>query len=453
MVPMSARVARSALGARSALVTRSLYSTDKGGHRFSGRAVVAFSAAAGVTAALAVRFAMRGRGDPDDAAHRPDGSRAEVSVRSQVPRLVRVLYVDADGEQRVARIDEEEFTAEQERRVRSLERSRGALRETCSAALRDNLARAYADCQGPERVRAFASWYYAYPTTYELTRVAVVAAATALPSKQPSREAAAEAVAEAVLDKYHSIVLRPAVSEPAIRHAFEKSATAAHGLVLSRLAEVHAEALPLLERHTTHLESSALGRSGVRLDVDWTFARGRAAGIETAHGRPSGVETAALISSGALIGSGIVGKVVGAAAGKAIAGAAAKALAGKLALPFAAKASSAVGSAAAAGAASSAGGPVGVAVGAGVGLAVDYALSKGVELLGRREMERDVDAALRTAQAEWSRSMEAELARVVDAIVDDAINLTVRQQQEEERRQRAPPSAAHAAVRPAKPGA
>ena len=111
---MSARVARSALGARSALVTRSLYSTDKGGHRFSGRAVVAFSAAAGVTAALAVRFAMRGRGDPDDAAHRPDGSRAEVSVRSQVPRLVRVLYVDADGEQRVARIDEEEFTAEQD---------------------------------------------------------------------------------------------------------------------------------------------------------------------------------------------------------------------------------------------------------------------------------------------------------------------------------------------------
>ena len=58
-----------------------------------------------------------------------------------------------------------------------------------------------------------------------------------------------------------------------------------------------------------------------------------------------------------------------------------------------------------------AGGPVGVVVGAGLGFAVDYALAKGLEVAGRRELESDVAFALRTAQGEWRYAMEMEARR------------------------------------------
>lgn len=407
-----ARVAR-VLGARA---SRRLSSAGApAGARFSTRAVVACSASAGVAAALAARHYLRRDAPPPHNA--PDGSRARVAVSPQAPRVVRVLYRDEDGAPHVAALTEQQFTAEQRRVVASLEAARGPLAEACAAALRERLAAAFAECQGAERVAAFASWYYAYGTTYELTRVALVAAAAAVPSAAPPREAAAEAVAERVLAKYAAIVLRPAVSEPALRRAFERAAADAHAAVLRRLGALHAEALPLLQRHTTHLDGADGGgprAPAAALDVDWGFARRAAAGVDTAHGRRSAEGAAALLGGGAL-----AGKAAGAAAAKGLVGGAAKALGGKLAAPFVAKASLPLGGAISA----SAGGPVGAAVGAGVGLAVDFALAKGVELLGRRELEADVASALRTAQAEWAAAMEAELGRLVGVLLDDAAQL------------------------------
>jgi hypothetical protein len=367
-----------------------------------------------------VRQLMLPAQDPD--ANMPDGSQARIAISPQAKRVVRVLYHDKEGKPQLARLDEAEFGAEAQRLATDLEQARGSLLAGSSSTLHRLLDEAFLECQGPERVKAFASWYYAYSTTYELMRVAISAGASALPTKQSSRDAASEAVAAAVLEKYSAIVLRPAQTEPALRQAFEKASGAAKSDVLQTIGRIHARSLPLLEKHTTHLEEDARGKgssgSAAHLSVDWRFARGTAVGIDSAHGRPSPMPSVALLGGGA-----IVGKVVAANAGKAAATAATKAMAGKLAAPFVAKVGSALAPAAAS-AGAAAGGPVGVVVGAGLGLAIDYALAKGLELAGRPELEKDVAFALRTAQGEWRYAMESELRRAVGALLDDAVQLT-----------------------------
>ena len=51
---------------------------------------------------------------------------------------------------------------------------------------------------------------------------------------------------------------------------------------------------------------------------------------------------------------------------------------------------------------------------------------EGLELVRRPEFERDVAAALYTAQVEWRDRMRAELARAVDVWLDDTIQLTAK---------------------------
>ena len=385
------------------------------GRTFSGRTVVVATAIGAVGAGLTVRQLMKAPHDPF--AGVPDGSRASIPVHSQATRVVRVLYHDKDGTPKLARIDEAEFTEEAEKRATALEQARGPLLAGSSSTLHRLLDEAFAECQGPDRIKAFANWYYGYTTTYELMRVAATAAAAAIPTTKTVREAASEAVAAAVLEKYSAIVLRPAQAEPALRQAFDRASASARGDVMQTLGLLHARSLPLLERHTTHLDERN-GEGSARLDVDWRFARGTGAGIDRAHERPTGMPSVALLGGGAL-----VGKAVASSAGKAAATAATKAMAGKLAAPFVAKVGSAMAPAAAS-VGAAAGGPVGVVVGAGIGLAVDYALCKSLELAGRAELEKDVAFALRTAQGEWRYAMEVELRRAVDALVDDAVNVT-----------------------------
>ena len=384
---------------------------------------------------MAVRQLMLPKPDPH--ANGPDGSQAQIAIQPQAKRVVRVLFHDKQGRPQLARIDEAEFSAESQKRATELEQARGSLLAGNSSLLHRLLDEVFLDCQGPERVKAFASWYYAYSTTYELMRVAVSAGAAAIPTTQSAQEAASQAVAAAVLEKYSAIVLRPAQTEPALRQAFERASTAARSDVLQTIGRLHARSLPLLERHTTHLDEprGAGGTSGAQLSVDWRFARGTAVGIDSAHSRPSPMPSVALLGGGA-----ILGKVAAANAGKAAATAATKAMAGKLAAPFVAKVGATLAPAAAS-AGAAAGGPVGVVVGTGIGLAADYALAKGLELAGRPELEKDVAFALRTAQGEWRYAMETELRRAIGALLDDAVQLTAAAYQSEgEERPRDPRS-------------
>ena len=390
------------------------------GYRFSGRTVVAATAAGALGAAITVRQLLK---QPLKEGGHIDGSRAQIALQPQATRVVRVLYHDKAGTPKLARLDERQFTAEAERQLTELEQCRGALLAGGSSTLHRLLDETFAECQGPDRVQAFASWYYAYKTTHELMRVALTAAAaTAVDigvDAKSAREAASEAVAAAVLEKYAANVLRPAQTEPKLRQAFDRAAATVRSDVLHTIGRVHAKALPLLEAHTSHvLDASSRSHDLARLDVDWRYARGTAAGIDRAHERPNPVPSVALLGGGAL-----VGKVVASGAGKVAATAATKAMAGKLAAPFVAKVGATMAPAAAS-VGAAAGGPVGVVVGAGIGLAIDYALAKGLELMGRADLEKDVAFALRTAQGELRYTMETELRRAVNVLLDDAVQLT-----------------------------
>jgi len=390
-----------------------LTAAGTGARTFTGRFVVGATAFSAISAAVAVRQLMKVPHDPHAAS--PDGSQARIEVQPQVRRVVRVMYHDKDGVPKLARLDEAKFTAEAEQRATELEQARGPLLANASHSLHKLLDEAFVECQGPDRVKSFADWYYAYATTYELMRVAATAAAGAIPSERSSKEAATEAVAAAVLEKYSAIVLRPAQTEPVLQRAFGKATQSARADVQQTLGLLNARSIRLLEKHSTHLDGSS---DGAKLEVDWRAARGTASGIDLAHARPSGMPSVALLGGGAL-----VGKAAASAAGKAAATAATKAMAGKLATPFVAKVGAAMAPAAAS-VGAAAGGPVGVVLGAGVGLAVDYALAKGLELAGRRELEKDVAFALRTAQGEWRFAMETELRRAVGALIEDAVQLT-----------------------------
>ena len=140
-----------------------------------------------VGAGLTVRQLMKVPHDPFAGA--PDGSRTKIPVTSQTQRVVRVLYHDKQGVPKLARIDEEQFTAEAEKRATELEQTRGPLLAGSSSTLHRLLDEVFAECQGQERVKAFAGWYYGYTTTYELMRVAVTAAAAATARTPASRAA------------------------------------------------------------------------------------------------------------------------------------------------------------------------------------------------------------------------------------------------------------------------
>jgi hypothetical protein len=183
------------------------------------------AAAAALGGGLLSRRMMHGADSRDSTS---DQSHASLKVERQAPRLVRVQYADVDGSERLAIITTGELEAAAREQCARLHESRTALRERAASAARAEIDAVLAELQGPERISAFASWYYAYGTAYELLRVGMVAAAAALPSGRPAREAAADAVTDAVMVKYHSLVLRPSVVEPALRRAFDRAIRTAH---------------------------------------------------------------------------------------------------------------------------------------------------------------------------------------------------------------------------------
>ena len=115
------RLASRAAPARLLLRPLSSSARDPAAKGYSGRVVVACSAATAFGALALVR-----RGWPGDGPEAlPSGSRARLpAVVPQVPRVVQVLYRDADGTPHVARLDENTFSAEARRLVGALDAAR-----------------------------------------------------------------------------------------------------------------------------------------------------------------------------------------------------------------------------------------------------------------------------------------------------------------------------------------
>ena len=274
---------------------------------FSGRTVIAATAVGAVSAACAVRQLMLPATDPY--ASRPDGSQARIPIQPQAKRVVRVLFHDKQGRPQLARLDEAEFNAEAQRRATELEQARGSLLASSSSSLHRALDEVFLECQGPDRVRAFASWYYAYTTTYELMRVAASAGAG-----RPSNHAElARGRVRGCRGRRARKVRRDrpaagadgACNAPGIREGLERCEERRAADDWARGRKVAPASREATRRISTSPEPA---RFGAQLSVDWRFARGTAAGIDSAHGRPSPMPSVALLGGGALLGKAIAGK-------------------------------------------------------------------------------------------------------------------------------------------------
>ena len=100
--------------------------------------------------------------------------RALLPVKPQAPTFVRVVVADGAGARRVVRVDERQLAAAAATAAEALDAELPALRARSRARLDARVREAVAGCGGAGGgVDAFADWYYAYRTAFELMRVAV----------------------------------------------------------------------------------------------------------------------------------------------------------------------------------------------------------------------------------------------------------------------------------------
>ncbi|KAL1510211.1 hypothetical protein AB1Y20_006540 [Prymnesium parvum] len=388
--------------------------------RFSAATVVTSSAAAALAASLGMHRVLRRDGAADAPA---PATRASLPVTpATIPRLLRVEFSAADGSRRYARLDAAALDAEARRQLDALEAERPRLAERARALVHEETGGALARLEQPaaSRVAAFAEWYFAYHTSYQLLRVASAAAARAALGGGDARAAAEAAVIGAVNEKYEALCLRPALLEPALRRAFVHAAERTHAEFLRRLDDVHAGGVQLLREHTEHAAPPGAERAALR--VDWAHARALAGGLSAAFDRPDLGNTAALLGGGLAAGKLLAPKAAAAAASKA-GGGAGTALLSKLSSPIVAKALGGTATATAATAGALAG-PAGALVGAAAGVGVDYALNAALKLQQHDSFVSDVCDAIAAAREEWEEVMTAELVRAVDVWIEDAKQLS-----------------------------
>ncbi|KAH8083928.1 hypothetical protein JL720_8170 [Aureococcus anophagefferens] len=180
------------------------------------------------------------------------------------------------------------------------------IREFARARVRE----AVAGCGGAGGgVDAFADWYYAYRTAFELMRVAGGAFAAAAVLGEPAAHRSAEAaVGRRVLDKYEALVLRPERTEPALRAALD-AAAARRGSTSSRPSRAHADALPLVSAATTHVGPGAARAQRAEVLVDWSNCARRASGLERSH-EPRDASSAALLAAAGAVGAKLTSSAV-----------------------------------------------------------------------------------------------------------------------------------------------
>jgi len=242
-------------------------------------------------------------------------------------------------------------------------------REASALLLRTKLEEALSEARS-DRVKKFADWYFAYPTTYQLMGIAMSSAAKhALTFSRNKEKAMTDQVVADLQDhigrKYEALVLRPAITDAKIHRAFVQTLQQAHKAYCAALRELEGTIADYVVRRSEPYTSSTPQPSDVAMDLDWTTQLQKVEHVHLTYEKNPEILSAALIGGGAALG-----KVAG---GTTAMTGAAKAVAGKLAAPFATKA---VGStlggktATAAAAGALAGGPVGAAVGAGMGAIV-----------------------------------------------------------------------------------
>lgn len=353
----------------------------------------------------------------------PDRSSADAGVRRQAEPLTYLVYRTADGREVRALVGEERLGTFLREQVRDIEGHREALRSEARALLEAAVRPVFAGMDG--RVGDFVDWYLGWDTGYRLLAVALGSAANhaLAPEVMTLRDAVALDLERYVERHYQALVLRPELSDPALRRAYAETLATLHGRVLAVVARTDQAFQSYLAREGTLLDGSAtVARS--RVELDWAAQVRRLAVPDPGAGASGALRGLALATGGAL-----AGKAVGTAAGRALAeGIGSRAVApagarlgGRLAAPLAAR----LGSTLAGASAGAAGGPVGLALGGAVGLGVDYLVNDVTRRLQRDALERDVGETVASQTRAWEGLLGDSLEQAVDVWMDDLAALLV----------------------------
>ena len=258
-----------------------------GGHKLNLGLLGAFWAGAAVATGSIYKLQEWIRSDGRQVPNSSASLRSIIPVQKEARDFV-VVVTDGDGNRQVVRLDAEELSAAAEAAAKALDGEVPALQARCRARVAAGVREAvFADDGARAAIAAFADWYYAYATAYELLRVAAGACLAG-----GTKGATERAVGRRILDQYEALVLRPDRTAPALRRALDAATAAARADFVATVARAHLAALPLLDAGTSHVApgggagagagGSAEEDRGAAIEVDWASCARRAAG-ETAR--------------------------------------------------------------------------------------------------------------------------------------------------------------------------
>jgi hypothetical protein len=260
-------------------------------------------------------------------------------------------------------------------------------------------------------IAAYADWYFAWGRSWALLKEASIGGLTgfAPDNVQGVVEASRNAVEAYLVRNYQRFVLKPELRNPILEAGIARILAEAHNKYLAVVANLDDRIQDYLSRETQHLERlDPLAKLDVSLAWDeqkwkapryavddeafWTVLRGTAASVSAlvALSATPAIERAVLPIFAKAAGKVVTAmrpQILGAAAGTVF--------------------EPGLGTVA------------GWALGATSGLAVDYFVSKGQERLDRPDFVRANAQALDATIQEWSRVMQRDLFKAVDAWFED----------------------------------
>ncbi|HRY17618.1 MAG TPA: hypothetical protein P5149_04360 [Candidatus Competibacteraceae bacterium] len=345
----------------------------------------------------------------DTALVHPDRTGVTTRVERQVPAQVTLVYENQAGELVRVLADAGRYSEFVRIHTANLEQGRQQLRERAREQLAAGLETVFTDLR--QRIPAFADWYYAYGTSYQLLWEALTSAFHHLGEEQMPAAVAAS-LEQVIQQHYELLVLKPEITDPRLQEVYQTTLDNARQSYLLMLTAMQAEFQIFVAQHTTHLEAGKLPAPELHLDWSSQLHKVRiASDANSALGAFRGITLTTL--------SAMAGKALGSQVGLAVAS--------RLSLPFAERVLLAITGGTTGGVSGSLGGPVGatvgVVVGAGAGLATDWLIQQGVELLSRDAFEAEIQIALESTQQEWQRRLLPSLLDTVDVWVDDTIQL------------------------------
>lgn len=253
-------------------------------------------------------------------------------------------------------------------------------------------------------IAAYADWFFEWGRSWRLLYEALTGAVEETLrlsfSTTQVTDAARQAVESYLLRHYQDFVLKPEIRDPGIAGGARAVLIDARAAYLDAVARLDDDLQRFLAEKTSFVEE--LPADAVAVKIDWDAARWRAptGALEDRTLEP--VASAAVIGSGAMLGS----------------------ILQRVALPFFARATAqvmATAEMAVGGAAAGSFQPgIGTALGALAGVAIDWGLSEYREYMERDDFVRDNDAALDATIAAWKDRIRPEVDRSIDVWFDDA---------------------------------